>query len=194
LTVLFYGSFIPLHGVHHIVDAAHALRGDGRFKFVLLGGGQTLSSVRATYAARSSGNVEFRERVSPEILPSVVREADICLGVFGTSDKARRVVPNKVWQALAAGRPVVTGDGRGAREFLTDGHDCLLVPHGDGERLASALVRLADDGDLAARLAENGARLVHDRYTSRPIGRLLCGVIEAAIDSAARRRVTSIPE
>ena len=75
-------------------------------------------------------------------LRSRIVGSDICLGVFGTSDKAARVVPNKVYDALAAGRPLVTEDSPAARELLHDGDDALLVPAGDGAALADALRRL----------------------------------------------------
>jgi glycosyltransferase involved in cell wall biosynthesis len=181
LTVLFYGSFIPLHGANVIVDAAHALRSERRIRFVLVGAGQTLTSVRARREARPGADLEFRPAVPLRDLPALVAAADICLGIFGTSDKAHRVVPNKVWQCLAAGRPVVTGNGRGAREVLADGRHALLVPHGDGDALAQAILRLAGDEALSARLAAAGAQLVRDRYTSAPLGRRLRDVITDAI-------------
>ena len=81
-----------------------------------------------------------------------VGRAAICLGIFGDSAKAARVVPNKVWQAMAAGRPVVTADTPAVREVLEDGRSALLVPAGDPDGLAAALTRLAADAALRERL------------------------------------------
>jgi spore maturation protein CgeB len=83
-----------------------------------------------------------------------VSSAAICLGVFGTSAKAARVVPNKVWQAMAAGRPVISADTPGIREAITDGVSGLLVPPGDPAALAQALRTLAADPALRARMGE----------------------------------------
>jgi glycosyltransferase involved in cell wall biosynthesis len=90
------------------------------------------------------------------------------LGTFGVSDKALRVIPNKVWQALACARPLITGDSEAVREVLTPERNAILVPHGDGQALADALRRLAGDAALRARLSTNAAMLM-TRYSSRKL-------------------------
>ena len=91
-----------------------------------------------------------------EELPDAYRAAGCALGIFGTGDKAARVIPNKVFQALACARPVVTADTPAARELLTDGADAILVPPGDPQALAGAVRRLAADDALAERVARAG--------------------------------------
>ena len=54
------------------------------------------------------------------------------------------MIPNKAFQALACGTPLVTADTPAARELLVDGESALLVPTGDPEALAAAIRRLAD--------------------------------------------------
>ena len=80
----------------------------------------------------------------------------IALGIFGTGDKAARVIPNKVFQALACARPVITADTPAVRELLSDGVDALLVPPGDALALAEAVRRIAGEAGLAGRLAAAG--------------------------------------
>jgi glycosyltransferase involved in cell wall biosynthesis len=65
------------------------------------------------------------------------------------------VIPNKVFQALACGAPVVTADTRAVRELL-DERSAVLVPPGDAAGLAEAVGRLASDPELAARTAAAG--------------------------------------
>ena len=75
------------------------------------------------------------------------------LGIFGASEKAQRVIPNKVFQALACGTPVVTADTPAARELLRDGESALLVPPGDPAALIDAIRRVTPaigEGGLAA--------------------------------------------
>ena len=91
-----------------------------------------------------------------EQLPDEIRQAGCSLGVFGTTGKARRVIPNKAFQAIACGAPLVTADTSAARELLSDDASALLVPAGDAEALAGAIRRLAADPELASRIAAGG--------------------------------------
>ena len=120
LVVLQYGKWSPLHGVETVLDAAAALDGEP-FRFVLVGEGQTSAALRDAVARRRLANVELTGQLPVDALRRPVLEADVCLGVFGASDKAARVIPNKAYDALAAGRPLVTRDSPAARELLADG-------------------------------------------------------------------------
>lgn len=150
---LFYGKLAPLHGVATVLEAA---RRPGVPPIRLIGGGQLESWLEGELARDRPPGLTWDRWVPYEALGAEVGAAAICLGVFGTSDKAARVVPNKVWQAMAAGRPVVTADTPGVREVLADGVSALLVPPGDAGALAGALARLASDAGLRARLGAAG--------------------------------------
>jgi len=149
LTVFMYGKWSPMHGAETVLAAAEALR-DEPFRFVLAGEGQLSAALRATIAERELTNVDWLGMLGADDLRAQNLAADICLGVFGGSAKAARVVPNKVVDGLACGRPVVTMDSPAARELLTDGDDALLVPALDSVALAAALRRLLDRAPAAA--------------------------------------------
>ena len=147
--MLFYGKLAPLHGIRTVLAAA---REAGVPPVRVVGDGQLGPWLDAELRRDRPPGLTHERWIPYERLGEAVRAASICLGVFGESDKAARVVPNKVWQAMAAGRPVVTADTPGAREVLRDGEHALLVPAGDAPALAAALRRLAGDADLRARL------------------------------------------
>ncbi len=161
LTVVQYGRWSPLHGADVVLEAADLLR-DEPVRFVLAGEGQLSSALKARIAGRGLDGVVWLGELEPAALRERVLAADVCLGVFGRSAKAARVVPNKVVDGLACGRPVVTADTAGARELLQDGADALLVPAGDGGTLAAALRRLLDHG-LRERLGTAGLALYRRR-------------------------------
>lgn len=175
--VLYFGTYIALHGVPAILDAAERLAARDDIRFVMLGRGQELETMRAR--ARGLGNVVFRDRwVSRAELIGAIGESQICLGVFGTGDKAARVIPCKVFDALAMARPVITADTPAMAELLTDGRDALLVPPGDGAALAKAVEALADGPELRARVAAAGHDTFRTRCTAEAIGAALLTRLE----------------
>jgi glycosyltransferase involved in cell wall biosynthesis len=177
-SVLFVGKLIPLQGVDTILQAARLAP---ELRFRLVGSGQ-LESLLAT----APPNVERIPWVEYELLPNELRHTGCALGVFGTTEKAGRVIPNKAFQALACGTPLVTGDTPAARELLVDGESALLVPPGDPEALAAAVQRLAENRDLG-RLIGAGGRAAYDTRASEAVlGPRWRSLIERAI--AAKKR------
>ena len=122
--------------------------------------------------------------VEYEGLPGEIQSAGCALGIFGTTAKAARVIPNKAFQALACGTPLVTADTEAARELLADGRDALLVPPGNAEALAAALRRLARDRALADRLAAGGRATYETHASERVLGLRWRELIERAIAAA----------
>ena len=171
--VLFVGKLIPLHGVETVLEAAR-IAPDLRFK--IIGSGQLGPLLR-----RRPANIEHVPWVQYERLPRELHAAACALGIFGTSDKARRVIPNKVFQALACGVPVVTGDTPAAGELLVDGESAQLVPPGDAQALASAVRRFAEDPAFAERIAGGGLRAYHDHASERVLGARWRRLIEALV-------------
>ena len=174
---LFYGKLAPLHGVATVLEAARA---PGVPPVRLIGDGQLGLWLEGELARDTPAGLRWDRWVPYERLGAEVAAAAVCLGVFGTSDKAARVVPNKVWQAMAVGRPVITGDTPGVREVLEDGVSALLVPPGDARALAHALRRLGADAELRARM---GAA-AHAVY--------LCAGAPAAAGAALRDALTPL--
>jgi glycosyltransferase involved in cell wall biosynthesis len=162
LRVLFYGTYLPLHGVETIVEAARLLRGE--IAVTLIGEGQTYGNARERAGGMPPGRLSFRPPVPVEDLEEAIAGADVVLGIFGGTAKARMVIPNKVYQALAVGRAVVTADTEAVRELFTDGEHLLTVPPGDAAALARAIERLRHDADLRRRLAGRGGELVRGSY------------------------------
>jgi glycosyltransferase involved in cell wall biosynthesis len=146
-TVLFYGQLIPLHGLDTILDAIGRTQ-DEPIDWLLVGSGQEEPKLRKFLGEYRGGNIEWRPWVPYDELPALIAAADVCLGIFGTSDKAARVIPNKVFQALAAGKPLITRASP-ATEELADRFPgaVMTVPAGDGAALAAA-VRKAADGSV----------------------------------------------
>jgi glycosyltransferase involved in cell wall biosynthesis len=175
-TALFVGKLIPLHGLETILAAANAAP-DLHFRIV--GSGQLESLVQ-----ERPENVEWVPWVEYEHLPAELHRAGCALGIFGTSDKAMRVIPNKAFQALACGTPLVTADTLAARELLVHDESALLVPAGEPEALAAALRTLRADAELAQRLGRGGRAAYEAQASEQVLGRRWRGLFERALENA----------
>lgn len=177
LQVLFWGTFIPLHGVEVIVEAARRLAATGQpISFQLIGDGQTAPEIAALLEQESLPNLCWhRAVVSTEELQAAIKQSHIALGVFGTSEKAGNVVPYKVHQALACDRPLITRHTEQLAALKCPG--VTLVPPGDGEALAAAIVGLR--GALARGDVPATRPCYDEHFGSR--------VVASALDNAIAR-------
>jgi glycosyltransferase involved in cell wall biosynthesis len=179
-TCLFVGKLIPLHGIETILAAARAAP---ELPFRVIGSGQLEAALRDRPA-----NVDWIPWVEYERLPDELHRAGCALGIFGTSDKAGRVIPNKAFQALACGTPLVTADTPGARELLVHEESALLVPPGDPQALAESLRRLAGDADLARALSKGGLATYRRMASEEVLGRCWRTVLERAVTVRSQPR------
>lgn len=192
--VFFYGSFRPFQGAEYIVRAAKVLeQRREHVRFRLCGDGPTYPAVRDLSARLGASSVEFLPRCPVEQLANLIADSDICLGVFGTNAKTLRVVPNKVFDALACRRPVITGDAPAVREALTDREDVWLCPPGDAEALADAVVRLRDDREARDRIAERGHEAFRRRFSTVALAPAIGGIVKAAIEASSRAEAVRRP-
>jgi len=172
---LFYGSFIPLHGARTIIEAARVYQGPP-VRWSLLGDGP--SKPECQRAARALPHVVFEARLPYAALPARIQRADILLGVFGATQKAGRVIPNKVFQALASGRPVVTRVSEAYPAAARESEAVAWVPAGDPRALADAVAAWASE---PARLAtrSQSARDLYEACFAAPVIR---AQLAAALD------------
>jgi glycosyltransferase involved in cell wall biosynthesis len=137
--ILFYGQLIPLHGLPTILAAAR-LSADLDARWVIIGKGQLEPMLREELSGGADRNIQWIEWVDYERLPAVIARAHICLGVFGASNKASRVIPNKLFQQAAMGKLVITRASPAVDALAARFPDALrTVPADDPQALADAV-------------------------------------------------------
>jgi glycosyltransferase involved in cell wall biosynthesis len=181
--VLFYGHLIPLHGVGTILEAARRTAGEP-IEWTIIGDGQERSLLEGC----DLPGVRWIRGVPYGELGAWLASADVGLGIFGASDKAARVIPNKAFQVLAAERPLVTRDSPAIRE-LFDGDETpmtpedvgvTLVPPDDPEALVRAIRTVLSQGDHQSWLP--GRRALVERLVPRAVA----GRLEKTLSEVAR--------
>jgi len=174
--ILWYLTYIPLHGFETVARAAAQLTADGR-TFRLVGDGQQRQAAERLARELGLTNMEFVAPVPEAALPEEIAHASICLGVFGTSDKAARVVPNKVFQCAASGRAVITAATPAVINAFGDA--LVTVPVGDPTALADAVRALR--GPMRHTMAERARVRFEQRYSEAALAHSLADILAAAM-------------
>ena len=178
--VLFYGTYIPLHGIEYIIQSAKLLENEN-IDFQLIGNGQTFSEIKALKEDLNLSNVYFTDMVPYTDLPDYIAKSDVCLGIFGGTEKSMRVIPTKAYQILAMGKPLITGNSPGARELLVNDENAVLCDMGSAESLANSILRLKNDKKLRDRLGRNGFKLFKKSLSPEKIGEEMLGILNEVI-------------
>ena len=178
LKVLFFGMFTPLQGGPVIGDAIALLRPETGIEVTMIGSGQDLAETRRR--AGDSPLVTWRDWVEPDELRQLLREHQVCLGIFADTPKALRVTPNKVFQGAAAGCAILTSDTVPQRRSLGDA--ARFVPVADPAALAEALRSLAADPDDVRRLRTSAHRRAEADFRPRSVAQ----PVHAALLARAR--------
>jgi glycosyltransferase involved in cell wall biosynthesis len=189
LRVLFYGQYVPLHGVRVIIEAAALVGPRAGLELTMVGTGPDRAAAERLARACDCTHIRFEDWVPYERLPERLAECDVALGIFGLTPKARMVIPTKIYQAAAVGRAIVTGETPALREIFTPGEDVLAVPRGNPGALAAALRRLRDTPDLAPRLGAAAARLLGEHLDRGAQGARLRALLESAFPDLRARFV-----
>lgn len=165
-TVLFYGQFIPLHGIPTIVEAARLLH-DEDIRWILIGKGQEEALISEMLTEKPLAKLDWIPWVPYEELIDWMAKANVCLGIFGDSAKASSVTPNKVFQILSAGKPLITRNSPAIRELLTEEDPAVwLVQPNNASALAEAVVASRDLPKTPSNLHEK----LRDSFGIREIG------------------------
>jgi glycosyltransferase involved in cell wall biosynthesis len=167
--ILFYGSFIPLHGIEVILQAFKILEENNIvFEAKIIGNGQTYKKMKKNYDNLAFNFVKMDGKLMNESsLADEIRNSDIILGVFGNSKKAESVVPNKVYQALACKKALITMKSSAIDEFFFEG-DLIQCPN-DYKSVAVTIKELIENSEIRENIAIQGYNRFIELYDKTQI-------------------------
>ena len=178
MTVLHYGSQLPLHGLDTILHAAKHLENEPALRFRIIGSGINARSTRQLARDLDLHNVDFAPFLPAVQLPDEIQSAEICLGGhFSAVPKAAHVIAGKTFECLAMGKPIIVGENPANHELLTHGYDAYFCPMADSDALAESILTMARDAALRDYLGDNARRTFLTRCSlaalSRPLDHLV---------------------
>jgi glycosyltransferase involved in cell wall biosynthesis len=139
VSVLFYGQLFPMHGIDVIIRAARYMK-EEPVNWVIIGSGQVEVIVRQMLEEQPLANLEWIPWVPYAELAGWIHRCDVALGIFGDSEKAATSIPNKVFQILSTGTPLITRDSPAIREILDPKMPGIyLIPPNNPQALVNAI-------------------------------------------------------
>ena len=182
-SVLFYGSFQPLHGIDTILNAANLLREEKSIRFSIIGQGRQQGAMVKLAQEKNLTQVTFGPPIPYLDLPRLIAGSTICLGgPFGNSEKARRVITGKTYQCIAMGKATIVGDSPANHELLSHQSDAWFCEMDNAGALAEAIGVLHRQPELRERLGRH-ARATFMEHASLAA---LTPRLEAVIQTTAR--------
>lgn len=185
----FVAMYVGAHGTYSslgtVLDAAERLRGDPSVHFVLVGGGDQKAALQADADRRDLVNVLFVDPVPKREVPAWLARADVCLLPYQDRPLFAGALPNKAFDYMGAGKPVVAAVPPGELSRLVERSGCgFAIPPEDPDAMAATIRSLAADRALAARLGAAGAGFVCTHYDRRVLAERFVDVVEGCHRSA----------
>jgi glycosyltransferase involved in cell wall biosynthesis len=166
----FLALYAGAHGVSNdltvILEAAERMQAEERVRFVLVGDGKEKANLIAETQARGLQNVCFIPPVPKNEMPAVLAAADACIAILKPLEMYKTTYPNKVFDYMAAGRPVVLAIDGVVRSVVESAHAGIFTPPGNPSALANAVKYLLDNPEQACQMGLTGRQYI-ERHLDR---------------------------
>lgn len=182
---LLAGKFVALYAGAHgmsndlgvVLEAAKMLEGTG-IQIVLLGDGKEKANLQAQAGEMGLTNVTFVPPVPKSEMPGALAAADACIAILKPLDEYKTTYPNKVFDYMAAGRPVALAIDGVIREVVEAAGCGIFVQPGDPSALAEAIQRLAADKKKTRKMGLNGRAYLEKHFSRAAIGEKLLRLLD----------------
>ena len=166
------GKFVALYAGAHglsndldvVLEAAAQLRDQPEIAVVLLGDGKEKPRLQARAAAMGLENLHFIASVPKDQMSEALAAADACIAILKPIEMYKTVYPNKVFDYMAAGRPVILAIDGAIREVVESAQGGIVVPPGDAQSLGDAIRLLAADRQKGEILGQNGRCYIETHF------------------------------
>ena len=172
---VFVASYIGTHGMAHglgaVLKAAKLLEAEKSIHFLLVGDGAEREKLLREKEALGLDNVTMLGQQPKEKMPLFLAATDACLVLLIKSELFKTVLPSKIFEAMAMGRPIVLGVEGESRELVEEGQCGLCMEPENEAALTEAVRKLASDPQLRVTLGTNGQEFVARRFNRETLAR-----------------------
>ena len=162
---MYIGTLGMAHGLEIVLEAADRLRANPDMAFLIIGDGAEREHLHRKKEELRLPNVYFLRKQPREAIPAYLAAADVCLAPLRKREVFKTAIPSKMFEAMAAGRPVILGVEGEAKEILLDAQSGIPVLPEDPKELAGALSLLQTDPNLCRQMGLRGRSAALDKFS-----------------------------
>lgn len=178
---LYAGAHGMSNDLETVLQAAGLLRERREIAIVLLGDGKEKPALQKLAAQMELDNVIFLPPVPKSDMPQALAAADTCIAILKAVEMYKTVYPNKVFDYMAAGRPVILAIDGVIRQVVEDAGAGLAARPGDAADLAGALRKLADDPQMGKAMGKAGRAYVETHFDRAKLADELTALMEELV-------------
>jgi glycosyltransferase involved in cell wall biosynthesis len=180
--VLYAGAHGMSNDLNVILESA-SLLGDTNIQIILLGDGKEKPALIAQAKEMNLTNVTFLPSVRKTEMATVLAGADACIAILKPLDEYKTTYPNKVFDYMAAGRPVILAID-GVIRAVMDAAGCgLFAQPGNAVELARVMRELAKDKGRAREMGLKGRKYLEENFSRAALVEKLARILEGAVSS-----------
>lgn len=176
--VLYAGAHGMSNDLDNLLDAANLLREENNIKIVLIGDGKEKPTLIRRAGDMDLGNVFFLPPLAKCDIPQALAAADACVAILRPVEMYKTVYPNKVFDYMAAGRPVILAIGGVIRDVVDGVGAGVAVPPGDAVALAAGIRRLFSDRQGGREMGKRGRDLIEREFDRRVLAGQMVRLME----------------
>jgi glycosyltransferase involved in cell wall biosynthesis len=180
----FIAAYVGTHGMAHgldtLIEAADLLRNETRIGFLTVGDGAEHARLAEKAKSLKLDNLRIVGQLPKADMPGIWTATDVSLILLRQNDMFKKVLPSKMFEAMAMARPIILGVEGESKALLEAAGAGIAITPGSADELAQAVMRLAGDRALCERLGSQGAEHVREHYNRAVMAMRYLKVLEAA--------------
>lgn len=174
--IMYLGAHGEANDLYSVIDTIDVMAsqnlekvGNQKISFVFIGGGSEKNSITEYAKRKKLNNIYFEDAVPSEDVPKYLSNADICLTNLQKIESFRLVRPNKLFQYMAVGKPIVTGIWGEFKDIIERYDSGIYVDFTKPVDAANQIFKLANDPEAMKRMGNNGTLYIEEHGDRKKI-------------------------
>ncbi len=185
--VLYTGAHGMSNDLQVVLQAANLLREHADIHFVLLGAGKEKPHLMDLAESLGLTNLEFADPLPKTSMPAAIAAADACLAILKPIEMYKTTYPNKVFDYMAAGKPIVLAIDGVIREVVKKSDCGIFCQPGNPQEMSEAILKLYQDPKIARQKGLNGQRYLAEHFDRARIAADFLDKIQETVGGYGRK-------